>query len=83
MSTNGYRIANCSECGKAFRTNRAHTTTCSDACRQKKYRNSKRKNKVGEGSSQTESVTGVTLSYLDWLVSHELSLNTPEDWQNV
>jgi len=83
MSNVGYRIANCSECGKAFRTNRAHTTTCSPACRQKKYRKSKQKKQAGEGESLVESVTHVTLSYLDWLVSTQLSSTTPEDWQNV
>lgn len=83
MSEYGYRIANCSECGKAFRTNRAHTTTCSPACRQKKYRKNKKRGSAGEGNRLVETVTHVTLSYLDWLVAKELSPNTPEDWQNV
>lgn len=81
MHGEGYRLINCEICGKAFRTNRSHTTTCSPACKQKKYRMNK-KNKAGQGRREAENVTGVTLSYLDWLVSTQLSFNSPEDWQN-
>lgn len=83
MQGQGYRIVNCSVCGKAFRTNRAHTTTCSPKCRQKKYRLTKKNTSAGEGKSQVESVTGVTLSYLDWLVDRVLTMPVAEDWQNV
>jgi len=76
MPQSGYLLINCEICGKEFRTNRAHATTCSPACRQKKYRKSKKKQTVGQGGIQVESVT---LSYLDWLVGKVLTMPIAED----
>lgn len=81
MSTNGYRLVNCSICGKAFRSNRSHATTCSVNCRMKKSRQGRAKKGV---TVPANNVTEVTLSYLDFLAAREgfLTMPTPEDWQN-
>jgi predicted nucleic acid-binding Zn ribbon protein len=78
--TSQYLLKNCIVCGKAFRTARFHTKTCSPACRQKHYR----QNKAGKGKqATTENVTVVTLSYLDWLLEKNQPMLMPvaEDWQ--
>ena len=75
-----YLLKNCIVCGNAFRTSRFHAEFCSGACRQKNYRQQKKK--AGQGGSQGENVTGVTLSYLDWLVDRVSTMPVAEDWQN-
>jgi len=80
-ATSGYLLRNCIVCGKAFRTNRYHAKTCSDACRQKHYRDSK-KSKQGRAVTTPENVTDVTLSYLDYLLNVTLTMPVAEDWQN-
>lgn len=80
--TSRYLLKNCLMCGKAFRTSRYHAKTCSPACRQKHYRQSK----AGQGkATPTENVTGVTLSYLDWLLEKNQPMFMPvaEDWQTA
>lgn len=76
MSHEQYRLANCEECGVAYRSARRHSRFCSAKCRMKNMRKGRAKEKKGAG----KSVTGVTLSYLDALLP--LAYTTPEDWQN-
>jgi len=80
-SKHGYLTQRCEVCGQIFHSNRYHAATCSNKCRQKKYRRDKKK--AGQGNSQVETVTDVTLSYLEFLLAKHTSQNMwAEDWQN-
>lgn len=77
----GYLTQRCEVCNAIFHSNRYHAKTCSNKCRQKKYRDEKKK--AGQGSTQVETVTDVTISYLDFLLTKHVTPNTwAEDWQS-
>ena len=71
-----YFTTTCSVCGRVFHAARKHADTCSDKCRKAKSRS-----RVGQALKR-DNEPGETLSYLDYLVTHPITMPTPEEWGN-